>query len=347
MTRTFVHDDDHAVVRLEPGVAEQMAGAQIDRVIETAKRYPRSLTRFRENAIALATLDEETAASCTYALPRADKTLTGASVRFAEIIASCYQNLWTQVSPIGEDARFVTVRAVAWDVENNLCLAYDVRRRITKSNGQRFNDDMIGVTTAAASSIAFRNVVLRVVPEATTRHILEAAQRVIRGEEQTKGARLDKMLAYFASMGVDAGRVFAAMKVRGREDITLDHLIELRGYATSIKSEGASIDALFPMPVKESDAAKPASRAEALAQQIRESAAVAAPESKAEPEATNEPNPDAGPDAGDTAKAQAEQPKPAKPTTGPDKPPDDFLASIGEDEARLNDRLNAARGRKR
>lgn len=321
-------------------MAEQMAGAQIDRLVETAKRYPRSLTRFRENAITLATIDEETAASCSYAIPRDGKTIVGPSVRFAEIIASTYQNLWAQVTPVGEDARFVTVRAVAWDVENNLCLSFDVRRRITKSNGQRYKDDMIGVTTGAASSIAFRNAVLRVVPEATTRHILEAAQKVVRGEETTIGVRLDKMLAYFASMGVDAARVFAAVQVDGRSDIGLDELLTLRSMATAIKAEGASIDQLFPVIERVVPAG---SRADQLAEQIRAKAGGTPPQATAQgAPADGAPTPAPTPQAGTSGPSDPPTPAPT-PTTGPDQPPDEFLASMGDPDARLTKRLEAAR----
>lgn len=230
----------------ELGLAEQMAGSQIDRLVETAKRYPRSMARFLRNATELVTANETVAASCSYALPRGGKTLTGPSVRFAEIIASTWGNLWAQVTPIAEDRRFVTVRAVAWDVEANLCLAFDVRRRITDKKGNTFNDDMIGVTIAAASSVAYRNAVLRVVPESVTRPVLEAARDVVRGDVTTLQARRDKMFVTFATMGVDQRRILHALGVEDAVQIGLDEFEVLRGALQAIKFDGMNIDTVFP-----------------------------------------------------------------------------------------------------
>lgn len=250
MNSTFEPYDDDTAIRTvavnDQGLAEQMAGAQIDKLIEVAKRYPRSMKRFITNATELVTANDGVAASCSYALPRGGKTLTGPSVRFAEIIASCWGNFWAQVTPIGQDARFTTVRAVAWDVEANLCLAFDVRRRITDKGGKTFNDDMIGVTTSAASSIAYRNAVLRVVPESITRPILEAARQVVRGDISTLQVRREKMFSTFANMGVDKRRILVALGVEDEVNIGLDEFEVLRGAMQAIKFDGMDIDTVFP-----------------------------------------------------------------------------------------------------
>jgi len=52
-----------------------MAKAEIDQQIATAKQYPRSMTQFHNDAITLATLDQETAAAMMYALPRGGKKI--------------------------------------------------------------------------------------------------------------------------------------------------------------------------------------------------------------------------------------------------------------------------------
>ena len=62
--------------------------AEIDTQISTAKAYPRSLTKFRDNALSMATFSEDIAAACTYALPRGGSKLEGPSIRLAEIVAA-------------------------------------------------------------------------------------------------------------------------------------------------------------------------------------------------------------------------------------------------------------------
>src|SRR5688500_14733606 len=67
--------------------------SEIDMQISTAKKYPRSVTRFKRDVESLACLDEETAATMFYSLPRGGKNIIGPSVRFAEVVASSWGNI--------------------------------------------------------------------------------------------------------------------------------------------------------------------------------------------------------------------------------------------------------------
>ena len=62
--------------------------ASVDSQVATAKQYPRNITRSINNSIAMATMDNDTAQSCGYALPRGGKPITGPSVHLAKIIVS-------------------------------------------------------------------------------------------------------------------------------------------------------------------------------------------------------------------------------------------------------------------
>jgi len=70
---------------LEPtapvGALLQIEKATIDTQIATAKQYPRSITKFLREAEEIACLDEETAASCFYRVPRDGKYIEGPSAR--------------------------------------------------------------------------------------------------------------------------------------------------------------------------------------------------------------------------------------------------------------------------
>ena len=84
------------VVEIKPeemGVIYQQDKATIDMQISTAKAYPRNITRATENAIATVTMDKETASTCTYAVPRSGKMISGASVHLAKILAQYWGNL--------------------------------------------------------------------------------------------------------------------------------------------------------------------------------------------------------------------------------------------------------------
>ena len=66
--------------------------SEIDQQIATAHRFPRSVKRFRDEAMAMVTLNESVAGQCIYALPRDGKTIEGPSARFAEVIASAWDS---------------------------------------------------------------------------------------------------------------------------------------------------------------------------------------------------------------------------------------------------------------
>ncbi len=224
---------------------ESQTRGEIDIQIATARRYPRSIKVFRDTALQAATLDEETAASCFYALPRSGKTVEGPSARLAEIVASCWGHLRIDARVVGEDGRFVTSRAVAWDTQANVAVGFEVRRRITEKSGKTFNDDMIGVTSNAASSIALRNAVFKVVPSPFWRPIYLACRKVAVGDAKTLTAKRGQVIERFGKMGVTPPMIFALLGVAGEEDITLEHLSTLIGIGTAIRDGDTTIDQAF------------------------------------------------------------------------------------------------------
>jgi hypothetical protein len=255
----------------EPGVLEIIDTSSVDRSeldiqVATAKRYPRSLVDFKHRALEMATLDQATAEACIYALPRDGKTIEGPSARLAEILASAYGHLRVEGRPVADDGRFITARGTAWDVQNNVIIAFETKRRATGKNGRRFADDMIVVTSNAATSIAIRNAVLKVIPKAFWGPIYEACRKTAVGDARSLANSRAAMLDYFLKMGVPNDRVFATIGIKGIEDITLEHLATLKGMATAIKEGDTSVDEAFaelPREVKRASAsAAPATPAD-------------------------------------------------------------------------------------
>lgn len=230
------------------GMLEAQTRGEVDVQISTAKRYPRSVRAFIDQATEMAILDEDTAAACFYALPRDGKTVEGPSARLAEICASAWGHMRIQARVVNEDERFVTARGEAWDLQTNVAIGYEVRRRITNKSNKKYSDDMIGVTSNAAASIALRNAVFKVIPSAFWRPIYLKCREVAVGKAETLANKRAKMLAYFQKMGVENVRVFSVLGVRGLEDVTLDHMATLHGLATAIKEGDTSVDEAFPAP---------------------------------------------------------------------------------------------------
>jgi hypothetical protein len=194
----------------------------------------------------MATLTPEIAASCVYAIPRDGKTIEGPSARLAEIVASAWGNLRIQAAVTADDGRFVTARGESWDVEKNVAVGFEVRRRITTKKGETFGDDMIVVTGNAAASIALRNAVFKCVPSPFWRPIYLRCRQVIAGDARTFSSRRDDMLKAFAVVGVTELRLCAAIGLKGKADITLEHMATLAGILNALKEGETSVEEAFP-----------------------------------------------------------------------------------------------------
>ena len=224
--------------------------AQVDVQISTARKYPRTLSKVKERMLSFATLDEETASSCFYTLPARrggdDKPIQGPSVRMAEIALASYQHVKAGSRIINDDGKFITAQAVVHDLENNVAVSIEVRRRVTSKSGARYSDDMIAVTGNAACSIALRNAVFRVVPRALITPVYEAAKRVAVGDVKSLTTKRAQIIARLKQMGAKDAAILAAVGADKVEDIDLARLEVLIGLGTAIKDGEITLETAFP-----------------------------------------------------------------------------------------------------
>ena len=252
-----------AAMSVESGTAALINRSEIDMQIATAHKFPRSIKRFRQEALAMVTLNEQIAESCIYALPRGNKTIEGPSARFAEVVASAWGNCRAGARVVSDQGNFVTAQGIFHDLERNVAITYEVQRRIADSRGRRYNDDMIGVTGNAASSIALRNAILKGVPKAFWDDMYQAARATVMGDFQTLANRRAEAMKAFVALGVKPDQVFAKLGVSGVEDIGLEHLVTLRGLITAIKEGDTTPEQAFgevdqPATPKSEEPKKPA-----------------------------------------------------------------------------------------
>lgn len=242
-------------VQIAPGAIEQHTRGEVDVQIVTAQRYKRSVRAFMDDLRTMACMTAPIAQACAYVIPRGGKRIIGPSVRFAEMVAAAYGHLRVASMIVGEDDRFVTVRGSAWDLQRNVAFSCEVRRRITESNGRKYSDDMVGVTTNAATSIALRNAVLKVVPAALWKTIWEEAGEVAAKDGKSIEESRAIALAVFKKMGVDEKRVFDVLGVKGQEDLDVECLATLRGLTVAIKEGATSVAEAFPTSERQDRAA--------------------------------------------------------------------------------------------
>ncbi len=227
------------------GEVSSVLSAEINQQIATAKQFPRVLSQFMKDLRDGCTYDAEIARSCHYALPRAGKTISGPSIRMAEMVATTWGNCRVAARIVDETNNFIIAQGVFLDLQKNVAYAEDVTRRIINSKGQRFDIDMIGVTGAAARSIAMRNAIFRGVPRALWMPCYREAVRLIKGDVKTLKERRAEVLEFFHTHGVGAQQVYSTLGVGGIADITTDHLVTLGGFRTSIEDDGRDPEEIF------------------------------------------------------------------------------------------------------
>lgn len=230
---------------VESGTVALLNKSEIDIQITTAHKFPRSIKRFRDEALQMVTLNESIAESCIYALPRDNKTIEGPSARFAEVVASAWGNCRAGARVVSDQGDFITAQGVFHDLERNVAITYEVQRRIVDKHGRRFKADMIGVTGNAASSIALRNAILKGVPKAFWDDMYQAARKTVMGDFKTLANRRADAMKAFVALGVTDTQIFAKLQVSGVEDIGLEHLVILRGLLTAIKEGDTTPEEAF------------------------------------------------------------------------------------------------------
>jgi hypothetical protein len=234
------------------GPLEAIERASIDMQIATAHRFPRKMSKVKDDMLSIATLDEETAQACFYTLPRGGKTIQGPSVRLAEIAVSCYGNLRAGFRVIETVANgehpHVVVQAVAHDLEKNVFISIEKRRRITakKKNAGVVDEDDINLACNACGAIAFRDAVFKVVPQALIRPVYLKAKQLAVGDVKSLAAKRTAVVDRLKQMGVTEDRIFAVVEARKIDDIDLSKLEILIGLGTAIKEGETTLEAAFP-----------------------------------------------------------------------------------------------------
>jgi molybdopterin converting factor small subunit len=242
--------ENYEVTEIEavPVQVDASEKASLDIQVTTAKAYPRNLARVKNNSIALATMDRKTAESCSYALPRGGKPITGVSVHLARILAQQYGNIRAEAKVVEITDKQIVSRGTAWDLESNYAVAFEVRRSISGKTG-RFSDDMITVTGNAANAIAYRNAVLSVIPKGITDAAYNAAQDFVTGDLSDEAkliARRKKALDFFRDeYGIKESEVLKMLGKQSVSQINAESIKILVSTEQALKDGDTTVDELM------------------------------------------------------------------------------------------------------
>lgn len=231
---------------------EAIERAQIDMQIATAKRWPRTLSKVKEDMMSMACLDEETAAACFYSLPRGGKVIQGPSVRLAEIAISSFGNIRAATRILLEDSKganpHVVVQAMTIDLERNSAVSIEKRRRIVKKKSKtEIDDDDINLAVNACTAIALRDAAFKVVPRALILPVYEAAKKCAVGNLKSIAAKRSQVVDRLkTTTGLTEDRILHAVAKRKIDDIGATEIEILIGLGTALKDGDTTLEEAFP-----------------------------------------------------------------------------------------------------
>jgi hypothetical protein len=228
-------------------MATAIAKAELDTRITTARAFPRSTQTSVQDILSLATLNEKTAETMIYALPRGNKPILGPSIRLAEIVSQCWGNCISESRVVAIDRinKIITAEGLFTDLQTNSTVKATAERRISDKHGRLYSDDMITVTGNAARSIARRNAILAGVPKAVWEQAYNEAERLIAGDVASLAVTREKAVKAFAVFGLKPEQVFKLIDVKGEQDIGITEVLALRAMFASIKNGETTVEELL------------------------------------------------------------------------------------------------------
>jgi hypothetical protein len=241
--------NDEVIITTATELVYQQDKAAIDVQIATAKSFPRNIQRAKKNATDIVTIDQQTAQTCTYSVPRGGKSITGPSVHLAKILAQTWGNLRIEAKVVDVSATQITSEAVCFDLEANIAIKTQVKKSILDKYGKRYKEDMIVVTGNAANAIALRNAILSVIPRPIVDSVYTAALNVLTGdvsddEKRKKKARqvVDKLMGTF---NVTEEEVLSAIGKASIDFVDADDIATLIGIGTALKDGDTTVESAF------------------------------------------------------------------------------------------------------
>ena len=220
--------------------------AGMDSQIVTAKTFPRNETQCIKDIIGLLSEDQDLASACYYTLPARkgqDKGIQGPSVRLAEVFLYLWGNIKAGTRIISNDGRQVIVEGWAWDLEKNLEISSQVVKSIVTSRGETYSPTMQATTIAAASSVAYRNAVFKVIPFMFVEKVYKIAQEKSvsmmsngqkSGDEDQRRYK-ERVFSSLEKYQIKPLQILGYFQRKTLDDITAEDMKEIIGIGTALR----------------------------------------------------------------------------------------------------------------
>lgn len=242
--------------------SEARAIASVKAQVLMAKQFP------RDPAYATSRILEECkrptlAENATYSFPRGKETVTGPSIRLAEVMARNFGNMTFGYEVLerrqGQNRQnpgSSVIRAYAWDLETNLLIdrQFEVKHfRATRNGGYVLTDDRdIYELEANMSARRIRACILQMIPGDVTDAAMEACRKTagsvvvqMMSNPKDREKLVAKMLRKFTRMGVTQGDLEDALNVK-TDSWTADHMLKLKEMLNALEDGTVSLGDYFP-----------------------------------------------------------------------------------------------------
>ncbi len=233
------------LVALDTAVIEQQTRAQIEIQMDFAARNPRNTVQVSKRCRELIESDRGLAAQCFYSLPRAGKTISGPSVRLAELAVYEMRHILAEARVVEIGDKALTAQGSVMDLERNIAARVEIRARITNKNGNRYNDDMITTTANAAIAKAYRTAVFKVIPGYIVSPLWNLARDITVGNAAKKRENRDRCVEYYGNLGIPEARILAHLRRPSILDVTAEDLEYLLGLKNSLEAGEVDVDEVF------------------------------------------------------------------------------------------------------
>lgn len=187
-------------------VASTRAAQEIQSAMIIAKKFPRDEIQ-ATNRILTACKRKTLAEQALYAYPKGGQTVTGPSIRLAEMLAQNWQNVDFGIVELEQRDGESTVMSYAWDLETNTrqTKIFTVRHeRYTRKGAYALNDPReIYELTANQGARRLRACILGVIPgDVVDAAVAECEKTMAGNNAEPLVDRIRKMIAAFAELQV-------------------------------------------------------------------------------------------------------------------------------------------------
>lgn len=254
MTDNTRNDGGGALAKAQESKSVQ----EIQAALTIAQKFPRNQATAYQ-AIMESCKRKFLAEQAVYAYPRGTQTVSGPSIRLAEVLAQNWGNMDFGIKELESKDGFSVVEAFAWDMQTNTRntkIFHVPHIRYSKKFGNQKLTDPRDIYELIANQGArrLRACILAVIPGDITEEAVNACERTMASDELPKEDRIRKLINAFKEVDVKVEHL--EKRLNHKMDATSEaELVTLRNIYKSLKDGFAAREDFFDIggPVVEGE----------------------------------------------------------------------------------------------